>query len=239
MRPRGRGAVVIVIAALLTPALADADDLGGATSASLAVIGSTDRPVVPTILMADCFCTSPWSSIDGTRPEFVGSNGWSTYGTWSVTGSQLRPPNNNTSDRLALYPSGVVDVAVESDVFRSNKNVQLGLVARSNGQLLSGVGMRRLQVVVASGRAQLTAWVGTSVVLLADVDASSLPNEYRLRMEVVGSDVRVSADGVPLIALTLPSPYDTLLASGTWVGLAASNAGNERLDNVLATTWPP
>ena len=239
MRRHGRGIVLVVIAAMLTPALADADDLGGVRPGTITVASPGDLPVVPTILMAECFCTSPWSSINGTLPEYIGKQAWRTAGTWSVTSSRLRPPTSGTANRLALYDAGSTDIAVEADMFRTNKNVELGLVARSNGQLTGSESMRRLQVVVANDLAVLTAWVESSVKELAAADASKLPGSYRLRLEVVGAAVRVSAAGIVLIDMKLPSPFDVELAEGTHVGLIASNAGNERVDNVLVTTWPP
>ena len=230
--------MLIVIVAMLTPTLADADDLGGVRPGTITVASPGDLPVVPTIIMADCFCTSPWPSIHGTLPEYIGKQGWRTAETWSVTGSRLRPPTSATANRLALYNAGSTDVAVEADIFRANRNVQLGLVARSNGQLSSSTTHRRLQVVVANDLAVLTALVGLVSTNLANVDASKLPGSYRLRLEVVGAAVRVSAAGIVLIDMKLPSPFDVELAAGTNVGLIASNAGNERVDDMLVTTWP-
>ena len=239
MRRRGRGIVLVVIVAMLTPALADADDLGGLNSQSIAVDSPGNLPVVPTILMADCFCTTPWSSIGGTLPEYVGTRGWRTAGTWSVTGARLRPPTNATANRLALYDVDKVDVAVEADMFRVNKNVPLGIVVRSNGQLVTGATMTRLQVTVSADKAVLTAWVNGAATDLVTADASMLPDDYRLRVEVVGSSVRVAAAGVVVIDTSLPAPFDSDLSAGTHVGLVSQSAGNERIDDVLSTTWPP
>lgn len=239
MRPRGRWPVLVAIVALLAPTAAAADDLGGVSSATIAVDMPVDLPRVPDVLMADCFCTTPFASIDGYDSEYVGSDVWRTYGTWSITGARLRPPNNSIADRLALYPAGRTDAAIEATMFRVNRNVQLGLVARSNGEIRPGPAMRRLQVVVFDGRAVLSASVGTATVVLADVAASLLPAEYRLRMEVDGPRVRVAVGSTLLIDLTLPAPYDVELATGTFAGLVATSAGNERIDDVLVTSWPP
>jgi hypothetical protein len=239
MRGRGRGIVLIVIVAMLTPTFADADDLGGVVSGTITVASPGDLPVVPTIIMADCFCTSPQTSIHSTFPEYVGKQSWQTAGAWSVSDSRVRPPTSGAANRVALYDAGITDVAIEADVFRVNKLVQLGLVARSDGQLLMSETMRRLQAVVANDRAVLTAWVGTTSKELANVDASKLPASYRLRLEIVDALVRVSAADVVLIEMNLPAPFDEELAKGTAVGLIATNAGNERVDDVLVTTWPP
>lgn len=243
MRPRGRGVVLVVIAALLAPTLADADDLGGLTAGSITVDSPGDLPVVPTIIMADCFCTPSFiflfNTISGRRPERIGSERWATSGIWSITGERLRPPTATTADRLALYNARRADVAVEADFVRSNATLTFGLVARSNGEITGSATMRRLQIVVASGRAVLTGWVGTTVTTIADVDASWLSATYRLRMEVVGSRVRVSVGATVLIDQTLPSPLDGELAAGTHVGAVATGASTERLDDILVTAWPP
>jgi hypothetical protein len=237
MRRRGRGMVLVVIVAMLTPALADADDLGGVGTASITVHSPGDLPVVPTILMADCFCGAD-RQINGQLPEYVGSGVWDSH-AFVRTAGRLRPPSNGQPNRLAFYDSEKTDIAVEATLIRTDDRSQLGLVVRANGQFGTGLTDYRLVAFLQNDRAYLVAWAGGKRTQLADVAGFAPPATTRLRMEIVGTQVRVLADGVRVIELVLPAPLDTQLAGYTFAGLYAEDASVERIDDVLVTTWPP
>lgn len=237
MRRRGRGIVLVVIVALLTPALADADDLGGLGSASITVASPGDLPVVPTVIMADCFC-GPGVSINGQLPEYVGTNKWNSHAFVRVSG-RLRPPANGQRNRLAFYDAGQADIAVEATLIRTDKKSQLGVMVRANAVFGAGVDAYRLVGFLQDDRAYLVAWAGGAQTTLADVAGFTPPATTRLRMEIVGTKVRVLAGGVPLVEMALPAPLDTQLANYTHAGLYAEDAVDERVDDVLVTTWPP
>ncbi len=238
MRRRGRGIVLIVIAAMLTPALADADDLGGLNSQSIAVDSPGDLPVVPTILMADCFCGAD-RSINKQAPEYVGSGQWSSNNGWVRQSRRLKPPNNGNPDRLAFYDSGKTDIAVEATLIRTDTTSQLGVMVRANEVFGTAANAFRLVAYLRDDRVYLAAWAAGVKKTLAVVAGLKPPATTRLRMEIVKSNVRVLADGVVLIDMALPSPLDTDLAAFTVAGLYSEDAERERVDDVLVTTWPP
>jgi hypothetical protein len=238
MRRRGRGIVLIVIAAMLTPALADADDLGGLNSQSIAVDSPGDLPVVPTILMADCFCGRD-QSINRQAPQYVGSGLWEAHNGWARQTGRLRPPSNGSANRLAFYDSGAVDIAVEATLIRTDTKSQLGVMVRANAVFGTSATAFRLVAFLQNDRAYLAAWAAGVRKTLADVAGLKPPATTRLRMEIVKSDVRVLADGVVLIDMALPSPLDTQFAAFTFAGLYSEDATSERVDDVLVTTWPP
>jgi hypothetical protein len=238
MRRRGRGIVLVVIVAMLTPALADADNLGGLNSQSIAVDSPGDLPVVPTIIMADCFC-GPNASINKQAPNYVGSGLWDSNNGWVRQSRQLRPPVNGFANRLAFYDSGKTDIAVEATLIRTDTGSQLGVMVRANAVDGTAANAFRLVAYLRDDRAYLVAWAAGARKTLADVAGLTPPATTRLRMEIVGSDVRVLADGVVLIDMALPSPLDTEFAAFTFAGLYSEDANDERIDDVLVTTWPP
>ena len=112
-------------------------------------------------------------------------------------------------------------------------------MVRANAVYGTGSSAYRLSAFLQNDRAYLVAWAAGSRQILANVAGLKPPATTRLRMEIVGSTVRVRADGVLLIDTTLPSPLDKQFANFTFAGLYSEDAVNERVVDVLVTTWPP
>ncbi len=236
MRRHGRGIVLVVIVAMLTPALADADDLGGLRPGTITVASPGDLPVVPTIIMADCFCP-PDRSINKEPPQYVGSGTWDANNAWRRSKGVLYPPTVGESNRLALYDAGRTDLAVEATLVRTDPASRLGLVVRSDGERAPSTSVR-LVAYLEDREVLLVAVLGGTKQTIANEMGVAPPTTTRLRGEVVEDAVRVLADGVTLIDTMLPADVHKTLAGLTFVGLFSELARNERVDDMLVTTWP-
>ncbi|MFD4033309.1 family 43 glycosylhydrolase [Streptomyces sp. NPDC058637] len=167
----------------------------------------------------------------GVKDNFADGNalGWRTYGgAWSVTGGQYAV--GVSQGGKSLLDTDFSDLVHEADVSLTSGGGDAGVVFRAVEPTTGTDGYRGYYAGISSSGRVLLGKAANNWTQLASAAMDVSPNTaYRLRVEAVGSSIKVYVNDMSAPKISVD---DSSHASGA-VGLRAHNAA-ARFDNVSA-----